>query len=90
MYNADGKTKREKITDITWADANNLVKTHVTTEVHLKYFSTYQNEVTSTSGANFRLDDEHRVREFRNAQKLNMNITAYIKYLIDKDDEQNN
>lgn len=91
LYNPDGETVAKKITPLTWADANNLTKTYAPREVHLKYFSTYGKETDQNKkGQSFTIDEYHVMKLQRNADANHMRMTEYIKYLIDKDDKNNN
>lgn len=92
LYNPDGETSAKKIMPLTWADANNLTKTYAPREVHLQYFSTYGKETDAHKGGNsvVRLDEYHRIKAHRNAEAHHMRMTEYIKYLIDRDDKNNN
>jgi len=87
LFHAEGETARQKITPLTWADANNLVKTYAPREVHLKYFSTLNKETDhNKKGQSFSIDEYHVMKLQRNADAHHMRMTEYIKYLIDKDD----
>lgn len=88
LYNPEGETVAKKITPLTWADANNIVKTYAPRDVHLKYFSTVDKETDQNKGkkTGYFLDEYHRIKAQRNAEAHRMNVTQYIKFLIDKDD----
>ena len=92
LYNSTGKTNAEKITSVPWPDANNLVKTYGTKEQWMDYFTTYGKDTNPhKSGSSVvRLDSYHRIKAQRNADRRGMNMTEYIKFLIDKDDSNNN
>ena len=92
LYNPDGETARQKFKSVPWADANNLVKTYATRDVHLKYFSTTDKATDMHKGGATAvyLDAYHRIKAQRNAEAHHMNVTQYIKYLIDRDDKNNN
>ena len=92
LYNPDGKTNREKYVIVSWADANNLTKTYGDRDVHLQWFSTVDKSTdpSKTGNSVIRLDDYHRMKVMRNADKLGISMREYVMRLIDKDDEQNN
>lgn len=92
LYNSGGSTAKEKITVVSWADANNLTKTYGSRDLWIKYFTTYGKETNPREGGStaFSLDAYYKVKAQRNASIKGMNMTEYIKYLIDKDDANNN
>lgn len=91
LFRAEGETARQKITPLTWAEANNLTKTYAPREVHLKYFSTYGKETDQNKDSQtFSIDRYHVIKLQRNADAHHMRMTEYIKYLIDRDDKNNN
>ena len=92
LYNPEGKTNKEKITSVSWADANNLVKTYGSRELWLKYFTTYGTSTNPNDGnyVDVRLSAYYAIKARRNADLKHMNITKYICSLIDKDDSGNN
>jgi len=77
---------------ISWAEANNLVKTYGTRELHLQLFTTYgKSEDTRDGGTStIRMDSYHRIKAERNAERLHLSLQSYIYRLIDKDDSNNN
>ena len=92
LYDKDGETNAKKYIDVSWADANNLTKTYGSREMQDKYFSLFEKSTDQNNGryTSINLDEYHSLKAFRNAQAHNMSMTTYIKYLIDKEDEQNN
>ena len=92
LFNKDGETNNKKFTDVSWAEANNMTKTYGTREMVDKYFSLFEKSTNPRSGkyTSINLDEYHALKVLRNAEAHNMSMTTYIKYLIDKEDEQNN
>ena len=92
LYNQNGKVNKEKFIDVSWAEANNIVKTYGTREQHLDIFTAYSASTDWHDGksTSLRLDEYHRIKAQRNADRRKMNLTQYIKFLIDKDDESQN
>jgi len=91
LYHPQGKTPREKITSVQWADANALVKTYGTRDQWMELFTTFKAE----TGANEQcrrmyFDPYHYVKAARNADRLGLSVKQYIDRLIDKDDANNN
>ena len=92
LYNPGGKTNAEKITSLSWADANNTVKTYGSRELWMKYFTAMDKSTNNNDGGStqVRLDSYHRIKAQRNADRRGMNLTEYIKWLITKDDDNRN
>ena len=78
--------------EIEWADANNLVKTYGTREQHINLFTTFGASKDQRDGGvtSVNIDSYHRLKAWRNAQRLHLSLQAYIYRLIDKDDSNNN
>lgn len=91
LYNPNGKTSKEKITSVSWPDANNLVKTYGTRDQWMELFTTYGKSTGATGNTNrVSLDDYHYLKAIRNADRLNLSVKEYICRLIDKDDNNRN
>jgi len=90
LYNEKGKTNKEKVTPVSWSEANNLTKTYGTREQHLEMFTLYKSKEGSKTGATLRLDEYHRIKMIRNADRLGLTMTEYIYRLIDRDDNNRN
>ncbi len=86
------KTGDDKPVVVSWADANNLVRTYGTREQHLQIFTTYNasDSVKLGTPTSVMIDEYHAVKARRNASRLNLSIRKYIYRLIDKDDSNNN
>lgn len=78
--------------DITWADANNLTKTFGDRDTHLKLFTTLRASTDQRDGntTQVRIDSYHRIKAWRNAERLNLSLQGYIYRLIDRDDDNHN
>ena len=91
LYNPKGKTNKEKITSVGWADASNLVKTYGTRDQWIEYFTTYRKSTGVKVNENrVSIDDYHYIKAVRNADRLKLSVKDYICRLIDKDDSNNN
>ena len=92
LFDENGETNAKKYIEVSWADANNLTKTYGSREMQDKYFSLFEKSTDQNKGksTSINIDEYHSLKAFRNAQAHNMSMTTYIKYLIDKEDEQNN
>ena len=90
IYNPKGKTKEEQITELTYKEAKELVKTHGTKEQYCKYFSILDangNYKSRKKGTTLYIDEVHAIKLFRSASALSMTPVQCIQYLIDKYDD---
>ena len=86
------KSKDEDPVTVSWAEANSLVKTYGSRELHLSLFTTWGTSTDQKDGKStqVRLDSYHRLKAQRNADRLKLSMQGYIYRLIDKDDASNN
>ena len=86
------KSGDDKPISVSWAEANNLVRTYGTREQHLKLFTVYNTSTNpdEKTSLHIKLDSYHKIKAERNASRLNMPVRAYICRLIDNDDANNN
>lgn len=91
FYNTEGASKGH-IESITWSEASNIVNTYGTREQWIKEFTAMEKSTNSNDGGStqIRLDSYHRIKAMRNADRLGLGITEYIKRLIDRDDNNRN
>lgn len=92
LYNANGETNAKKYVPVSWSDASNYVKTYGTKQQWIDKFTVMDKDTgTKNSGKTmYDLDPYHRLKAQRNADRLGMTVTGYIKYLIDRDDDNRN
>ena len=92
LYNSHGKTNKEKYTEITWSEASNLVRTYGTSEQWMNLFTVLDKSTKTNSGEKspIYLDAYHRIKVQRNADRLGISMTEYVKRLIDRDDNNRN
>ena len=86
------KRGEDKPVIVSWAEANNLVRNYGTREQHLELFTLYKTSTNEHDGkyTSINLDSYHKVKAERNASRLGLNLTTYIKRLIDQDDANRN
>ena len=86
------KNESENPVTVSWADANNLVKTYGPRDLHLKMFTAYQASTNSEDGGTLgiTIDAYHKIKAQRNAAAHNISVREYICRLIDKDDDSHN
>ena len=77
---------------VSWADANNYVKTYGTREQYIQLFTAFDKSTTwnKGKGTNINIDAYHRIKVERNAERLHLSMQAYIYRLIDRDDDNHN
>jgi len=92
LYNSRGKTNKEKYTPISWSEASNYTKTYGTKEQWIKMFTAMDKSTNPNSGGKspVYLDSYHRIKAQRNADRLGLSMTEYVKRLIDRDDNNRN
>ena len=93
LFKSDGATTRERFIDVTWPEANDLVKQYGSREQHIELFTIVgASKTASSTGHRTRvnLDDYHYIKATRNASRLGISVGDYIRRLIDKDDANNN
>lgn len=88
IYNPRGKTNSEQIREVPYLEAKELIKTHGTREQYCKYFSILNADGSykKKGGTRINIDEFHRVKLFRNASLLGMDMSEFVEYLIDKYD----
>lgn len=86
------KTGEPDPVSVSWADANNLVKTYGTREMHLRMFTAYGASTNPDAEGSWhvKLDQYHKIKAQRNAARLNLSIREYVCRLIDRDDDNHN
>ena len=92
LYNPQGKTKYEKITEVPYLEAKELIRVHGTREQYCEYFSILDaqgNYKTHKSGL-IKIDETHRIKLIRNASAMSMGMSEFVCYLIDKYDDMDN
>ena len=91
IYNPQGKTNQEKIQEVTYDQAKELIRTHGTMEQYRKYFTVLRPDGSfSKARTHITVDEYHRVKLLRNASILNMTMSQFVQYLIDKYDSNRN
>ena len=88
IYNPLGKTKQEKVREIDYAEARELVRTYGTKEQYCEHFSVLNPDGTYKNKRFYlNIDEPHRLRLARNASALAMGLSECMMYLIDKYDD---
>lgn len=91
LYHSRAKTKKEMVEEVTWHDASNLVREFGTRDQYHELFLARKQSKSPEDGfSHVRLPYFYRMKAQRNASRRKMNVTQYVKFLIDKDDSQNN
>ena len=91
IYNAQGKTNQEKIREVTYNEAKELIRVHGTMEQYRKYFTVLRADGTfSKARTHITVDEYHRIKLIRNAEILNMSMTQFVEFLIDRYDDDRN
>ena len=86
------KTSGEpEITSLSWVDAKEICRTYGTRDTFNEFFTVRGKDTNPKKGKSpVYLDSLHRMKAIRNASMLNMNVTQYVKYLIDMHDNNDN
>ena len=90
LYNPQGQTNKEKITELPYNEAKELIRQYGTKEQFCEYFSVLNADGSFKSTdkkAFIYIDPIHRVKLFRTASLLSMTPSQCVQYLIDKYDD---
>ena len=90
IYNSSGKTLDEKIKrDILWKDAEKLCRQYGTKETYDQLFTIRKKSTNAHTGphSTINLDDRTRIMAHRAACNLGMNLTEFVRFLIQKWDD---
>ena len=91
IYNAQGKTNQEKIRELSYDEAKDMIRTWGTMEQYRKYFTVLRPDGTfDDRKTHIMLDEYHRIKLIRNAAILNMSMSQFVEYLIDRYDDNRN
>ena len=92
LFNPQGKTKHDKIKEVSYLEAKELIRANGTREQYCEYFSVYDANGKFKTGktGHITLDETHRIKAIRNASALSMGISEFICYIIDKYDDMDN
>ena len=90
LYHPEGKTNKDKITmNVPWDEAAKICYQYGTKEDYTLYF-TMRKKSTSVKHAphtSVTLDSRSRIMAQRGASRRNMNVTEFIRFLIQKYDD---
>lgn len=79
------------VEDVSWYDATNLVREFGIRDQQSELFLAWKQSKSPADGfSHIRQPYFYRKKAQRNASRRKMNVTQYVKYLIDKDDQQRN
>lgn len=88
IYNPRGETNKEKIREVPYPEAKQLVKTHGTKEQYCEYFTIMNADGTYKEDLfHIRIDQVHKVKLQRTASMLSLSTKDCLEYLIDKYDD---
>lgn len=90
LYRSSGKTFDEKITrELPWEEASKLCREYAPKEVYDSLFTVLKKSTNARTGPHrmITLDDRTRVMAMRQAYKLHMSLTDFVRFLIQKWDD---